>query len=654
MTVQGRIDIHYPVGRSETYHLGNDAFTIGSAADNALRAIDAGLAPRHIQFFQSRGAFYLTNLAPGQTTTINNTPALVNEPQQLPDIAQIRAGDLIIFFNRSSEEPTLAMAALTEATQPTAAGFRAELEAGELQVWQYSSASVALSVTNLADDDGLFRLDTSGLPKEWTSPDTLAFSLAGKDAVDLMLQIKPTGRAGCAPGEYPLVISISRLDEPAGAVRLVLLVQLGVVGGLSAALDPPSLRPGSPFNLHLVNLGNEALPLRLSANDPERQLKVSLARDAVLLGAGEGATVSGIAEPRRRSLLGKRADIAFAVLAQAQAPNDYAVALPATVSVKPVLELRAFVAAAIAIAALVLALAAILHQAPQPEIASFTASDAIVAAGTPVELTWSAEQAQRFVVEVNRAPVAELPGDASDYAFDTHDYHDPIDIALIALNGDATDIASLRLDVYQPVNVIHFEADKTALLRGIPGELTIRWRVKGAVQLDIALPAGFETRHETITGDDGLIVIEGAAADDFQITLTAEDEIGGKTTQALPITIRDPECTPIEDARLYAGPDARFNGAGYAVQNVTVLAKGRNGAGDWLQVELASGERGWGFHTNFRCHGFAPDSLKVISDIPQLATITEAPIPSLIPTSTFSPTQPTSAAPTAVFARGSP
>lgn len=652
MKVHGRIDIHYPGGRSETYHLGNDVFTIGSAADNTIRAIDAGLAPRHLQFFQSGGAFYLTNRSHDQATAINDTPALANEIQRLPDFAQIRAGDLRIVFNFSSDEQTFAMAALPEATQPTAAGFRAELEADELHVWQYSSASVALSVTNLADDDGLFRLDTSGLPKEWTSPETLAFSLAGNDTVDLMLQIKPTRRAGSAPGEYPLVISVSRLDEPAGAVHLVLRVQLGAVGGFSAALDPPSIHSGSPFDFHLLNLGNHELPLKLRANDPERQLKISLAQDAVQLGAGERATVSGFAEWRRRPLLGKRADISFAVLALAQAPQNYVVALPAAVSVKPVLDWRRFVTAAIAVVALVLALAAILHQPPQPEIASLTASEAIVAPGTPVDLTWSAEQAQRFFVEVNRAPVAELPGDASGYTFDTQDYRDPIDIALIALNGDATDIASLRLDVYKPVNVIEFEADKTSLLRGIPGELTIRWRVIGAVQLDIALPAGFETLHENIMGDAGAIVIEGAVADDFQITLTAEDEIGGRTTRALPVTIRDPECTPVDDTRLYAGPDARFNRAGYAVQNVSVLAQGRNAAGDWLQVELASGELGWGFHTNFRCLGFAPDSLRVIGDIPQLPTATEAPTPSFTPS--LSPTRLASPSPTAIPSGGNP
>ena len=623
MTVLGRIDIHYPGGRSESYRLGNDAITIGSATGNSVRARNAALAPRQLQFFQSGGDFFLTNLAPAQTITINDKPARANEPLRLPDVAQIRAGDLLISFKRSRDEPTLAMAALSEATQPTAARFRAELETGALQVWQYSSASVALSVTNLEEDDGIFRLDTSGLPKEWTNPDTLAFSIAGNDAVDLMLQIKPTRRAGNAPGEYPLGIAISRLDKPAGAVHLVLLVQLGAVGGLSAALDPPSLQSGRAFDIHLLNLGNEELRLRLNANNRERQLKISLAQDAVQLGAGEGATVRGLVERRRGPLLGKQADISFALLAQAQAPNDYVVALPASVSVKPVLERRAF-AAASAIAALILALAALLHQAPQPEITSFAASEAIVAAGTPIKLMWSAEQTQRFVVEVDRAPVAELSGEVSSFNLDTQDYDDPIDIALIALNGDATDIESLSLEVYQPVNVIQFEADKTSLLRGIPGELTIRWRVKGAVQLDIALPESFETLRETITGDEGEIVIAGEADADFQITLTIDDEIGNRTTRALPITIREPECTPIQDTRLYAGPDARFNRVGYAVQNLSVLAIGGNAAGDWLQVELASGVLGWGFHTSFRCHGFARADLNLINDIPPLPNPTTA------------------------------
>ena len=632
MTIHGRIDIHFPDGRSETHRLEHDAFTIGSAAGNTRQIADAALAPRHLRFSYSLDAFFLTNLAAGYRTTLDDLPLPLDEPLRLHDVASIQAGELRIIFNQSSDYPTVAMNAISEATQPTAAGFRVELEAGALQVWQYSSASIALSVTNTSDRDGLFRLGVSGRLKDWTTPDALVFSVAGNDAVEILLQVKPTRGLDLAPGEYPLTIDIRRLDGDEGAALLVLLVRLGAVGGLSAALDPPRQPAGDPFSLRLRNLGNSPLSLRLRPQQSGERLNITLAQEAIRLDAGERAVVSGIAELRRRPLFGQPADASFAVLAEAREPNNYVVALPASVSVNPLLGPRALFAAALAIAILALAAAALLFQPPQPLITSFASSESLVARGTPVELTWSAEQSQRFAVEVNRAPLSELPGDAARYTLDTRDYPDPIDIVLIARNGDAVDRKSLRLEIYQPVNVIQFEPDKWTLPRDMPSQLTIRWRVAGAAKLGIALPTAFERLRETIADNEGELVIQGKSAEDFQITLNAEDETGAKTMRELTITVHDPECAPIQDTVLYAGPDSRYEHAGFALGNVPVLATGVNAAGDWLQVELANGDRGWAFHTHFRCHGFAPDNLKIITNIPPLPTQTPPPNPTETPT----------------------
>lgn len=647
MTVQSRLDILYPDGRSENYRLDQDDITIGSAAGNSIHVSDASLAARHLRFSRRNDSVYLTSLHPRHSTTLDGERAPFNEPQLLRDVCQIRAGQLRIDFTQSSEEPTVAMASISEATQPTAARFRAELETGKVKVWPFSSASMGLSVTNLSDSDGQFRLETSGLPSEWTIPNSLTFSVASNDAVDLLLQVKPAQGHDCAPGEYPLVITLHQLDGGGESVQLVLLIELGGVGGLSAAVEPTRLKSREPLDMVLLNLGNEDLALEFGFRDPQQRLRVTLAQDAARLTAGERAIIGGIAEPRRRPLLSKPRDYSFALLAQARAPGDYTVALPATITVNPIFDYRALVAAAISIVILALALAVLLYQPPQPNITTFTMSEETVARGEPVELSWSAAQALRFVIEVNRAPVAELPAEAASYTLSTQRYLDPIDIALIAIHGDATATESRRLNVYQPVIVQRFSAAKSSLLRDIKNDLTINWRVEGAVALDIALPASFETIQRQVAGDEGEIVIAGAPADDFEIILTAEDEIGGKTTRAIFVAVREPECTPIRDTQLYAGPDARFERVNYAVQNVPVLALGVTAAADWLHVELANGDQGWGFHTNFRCHGFNPEKLKVVSHIPQLPTLTPAPSPTQ--TSTAASPAPESTAPPATI-----
>ena len=632
MTALGRIDIRFTDGHSETHLLELTEVTVGGGQDNAIRVGGAGLAAQHIRFSQRDGAVFLTHLAAGYVTTVDGQPAPLNQPQRLDDIAHIRAGELSIVFHQGSDSPTVSMSALADVTQPAAGGFRAYLEAGEVKVWPFSSASVELSVANLMADEARFIIKTAGLPAAWTTPENLTFFVAGNDAIDLLLHIKPPRRPELAPGKYPLTITIRRLGEHDSLVQFVLLVQLGGFGGLSAALDHPVGQPQSPFNVYLLNLGNEGLSLKLRPCADDQRLQVELEQHEVRLGPGERAVVGGTAAPKRRPLVGLPEDVGFALVADAVEPNIYLVTLPGSITIKPVIGYRLLTAAALVILALAAAFGAWRYQPPQPQITAFTSSESQPAQGTLVELSWDAIDAQGFVIEVERVPIAELPSAASSYRLDTSSYVDPVDIALIALNGDAEDIASLRLDVFEPVVVGRLEASKAALLRHIEGELTVRWRVEGAVALDIALPAGFETIKGLGAGNEGEITIKGAPASAFHITLTAEDEIGGITTRSLAIAIEAPECSPLRDALLYAGPGARFARVDAAVQHVPVLAKAITAAADWIQVELANGVRGWGRRAHFRCSGFDPAELPVTADLPP-------PPPTAAPTATFPPPQ---------------
>ena len=653
MTIFGRIDIQFPDGRSESHLLGGDAITLGSAADNSIRILGAGLAEHHIRVNRQGDAVYLTNLAAEPQMAIDGLPAPINDRQILSDFAQIQVGELSIIFNRSSDSSTVAMDALSDRTQPTARGFRAELESAVIKVWPCASASTRLSITNLTDDISQFSIETGGLPANWTTPRQLMFSVNGGDTLEIMHHITPPRRSDLAPGDYPLSISLTRLDADESPLQLVQMVRVGGFAGLSIALDPPVLRPLSPFSLRLLNLGNEELELTLRPHCPGGLLNIRLAQNEVRLDAGERASVSGLAARRRRPIFGRSKLTNFALLAQAQEPHNFLVSQPATALVDPIVGPRALIGAALALFVALLAIAALALKPPQPSIATFELSAAQVAQGKTVFLTWNAADVERFVIQVDRASIAELPGKAASYSLDTSGYIDPIDIALIALNGAATDMETRRLDVYQPVTVTRFEADKTTLLRHIRGSLTIKWRVEGAIAVDIAIPPGFEVIRETIAGEDGEIVMQGEPAADFQVILSAEDEIGGATTRAIAIAVAEPECTPVRDAPLYQGPDVGYAPVDDAVRNVPVLVKGINADKRWMQVELASGERGWGLRSDFRCRGFDPASLNVIADIPPLPSPTPASPPTL--TSTPEPAHtPTHTATAAIAATPNP
>ena len=122
---------------------------------------------------------------------------------------------------------------------------------------------------------------------------------------------------------------------------------------------------------------------------------------------------------------------------------------------------------------------------------------------------------------------------------------------------------------------------------------------------------------------------------DFELVLIAEDELGTVVQRHISIRIEDPECTPIRDAVLYAGPDRRFQRTNVAISAVPLLVRGINESKDWLQVELANGESGWGSLDEFFCAVFDPSALKVISDTPVLPTATATSIPTETPTQTI-------------------
>ena len=117
-----------------------------------------------------------------------------------------------------------------------------------------------------------------------------------------------------------------------------------------------------------------------------------------------------------------------------------------------------------------------------------------MAQGTPVELSWEASDAGRYVIEVERVPVAELPAGRTMYSLDTSAWVDPVEIALVALQGERQAIAVQRLEVFQPVVVREFAADKTSMLRNIRGRLKVRWDVGRRNRAGHQQPAGIRDR----------------------------------------------------------------------------------------------------------------------------------------------------------------
>ena len=650
MTAFGRLDVFFADGRSASYPLEGAEISVGSDESNAIRLADAAVSPQHCLLQHQAGAAFITDLDSERGTYIDGDRLPVNMPHQLRDIEEIQIGSVTARFYLRSDSPTEAIQAISDQTQPLSIGFRAELEQPTVSVWPASTAEVRLSISNLTDQRCGFLLEATGLPNNWVNPAQMDFWLSAGETYPVSLQIKPSRRADMPPDNYPLTITVTRLGETEGLVRLALMVELGGFGGLSLALDPPFVNDSGAFKLHLLNQGNEELRLKLAAQEPASRLEIILAQDALRLGPGGRTQVHGAVRPRHRQVLGSPVSRPFALLATNDDPSGYCVALPGYLTVKPHVSKRSLIAVLLVSVALAAVLATILLQPPEPVISRFSLSESQVAQGTPVMLSWEATDAVHYVIEVDRVPLAKLSSLDNSYTLVTNPFVDPVEIALIAVQGEHTAIVKRQLDIYQPVIVERFDSDKTMMLRNVSGTLKVRWVVSGAVELDITNPLGFETvAKNAFTAGHGEIVLRGMPVDEFKIELSALDEIGTITAKTIYIAIREPECTPQIDAALYAGPDSRFPRSQIAIQNVPVLASGTAEDSNWLFIELASGESGWGYHSSFYCQGFDPQDLRVIRDLPQLPTATATPQPTATLTSTATFTATPSPSPTATI-----
>ena len=633
MAVFGRLDVLYPDGQRQSHQLDGDLLTVGSASANYIRLADEAVAASHFRINVNADVVSITDLGSDTGTFVSGQRLQADVPRTLRNVEEIRVGALRLTYYQRSDSPTLVMPAFGEQTQPAGLDFRASLKSGEYSVFPASSATIALEVSNLSRAEAGFRVETSGLPEDWIKPERVVFPLPANETTQIQFQIKPARRSDMAPGDYPLTISVRRQGDLDQVLPLVAIIQLGGYSGLSLALAPALCRDGETFRLFLLNQGNIPLRLALAVRHPQAGLRVTLNQELVELPPGGRRRISGEVWARRRALIGKPVEIPFALIARSMDPGAYTVAMPARARVQPRLSYRAAAALALAVIAMLLGAAAIFVQTPEPEIINFELSHAQVARGTPVQLEWAAANAQRYVIEVDRARLADLPGDAEAFTLDTTDYVNPVDIALIALRGDARVISTRGLDVYEPLVITRFEANKTAMLRRVTELIIVRWEVTGAVSLELTRPLEFETMRESAsTAVYGEVELRGAPVDDFEIKLFAVDELGAFVERSITITVKEPECLPLQDALLYAGPDRGFQQVRLAVENVPVLARGTVEDRDWLQVELASGRTGWGIRSDFECRGFDIGALAVISDVPQLPTASASTSPTASPT----------------------
>lgn len=590
MAVFGRLDVFYPDGRIETYSLSGDTVSVGRSEGNTIALDTETISRYHFSITQQDGIVHLTDLDSANGTYVDGTQLNSNDPYLLDDVEEIQIGHLRIIYHPGSDSPTIPVSPFDDSTQPSTSnmGFRVSLETSQVDVWPASSSSVEIAVTNSAESEQQFQIVASGLPETWGKFNRPYMMIDGLDTTYVLFNIKPSRRSDIPPQDYPVEIRVSPIDEPDKFIQLELIVSLKGFNGFGIALSPEVIRSDDDIHLYMLNQGNESLTVSVRGDDPTHQLQFELPAGNVQLAPGQRTQVTGKVQPQKRPLLGKAVDIPFAMVVKAHTDSAYVAAVPGTVHVEPSLTNWMLGTIGGILVAIALVLVLFLSQTSEPQIQEFLISASQVQQGTPIELNWSATDAQTYRIEVNRVPIADLSVDTTAYTLNTDDYTDPIDVALIAVNGDLTDISQSQVDIYVPVVINSFQVDRVELIRNISSTLVLSWNISGAVSTNLTIPEGFIKTNTNLTYDalDNEVLI-GVADSDFSIVLSVQDEIGNIVEDTMDITTLDPECTPIQDSLLFAGPDSQFSEVDIAVVDVPVIVIGIDGSKDWLQVELA-------------------------------------------------------------------
>ena len=654
MAALGRLDIHYPDGRIEQSALTSDRVTVGAAADNSVVLRGDSVAAYHFELSFASGGFYLTTLDAAYGTLVSGITIRDDKPVLLRDGAAIQVGNLRVKFYAGSNEPTVPLSTVSDRTQVAMSTFDVGLDRSRIAVFPASAASAKITISNRIKSEERFEITVAGIPDDWASLSQITASVGGGESKAVYLYITPPRRAEIAPADYQVTVSVKSASPSGREVSRSLTVGLGAFTGMSAAVDPTEIDGDNAFRLYFLNQGNAALPLRLSASSDDADLDINFAQDKVNLDAGQRLQIEGIASGRR-PLAGPARKTPMALLVQAENASRFLIALPTTVVLRPRIPASALIAVSIVVAVVLAFLFATGTQRPAPAISSLVLSANQVASGAPVTLRWQAEAADRYVIEVDRIAIAELPAESTEFVFRTHQYVDPVEIALIALQGNDQAIETRELVIYQPVSVAKFSSSHSEVWRNVSQRLVVAWQVDGAASLDVAIPDELEADFdERSVNGSGRMVLTGAPGADFDLTLSAEDELGNRVERRIAIRVLDAECTPIRDTPVFAGPDSRFEQSHVAIENVPVLVRGINQEKNWLQMELANGETGWGFRGGFICDSFNPDALVTIADIPRLPTETASPTASAPVTPTIPPATGTLSATASVSASATP
>ncbi len=638
----GRLDVYWPDGPLESYHLEKPILAVGRSTGNDIVLDTTAVSRYHITLTSRDSQVFLEDLDSANGTYIDGMRIKAHDPVALHGGEEIQIGDIRLIFQPQQASDTKPITTDDQATrrieivQPT---YRVELDGPEMPVTPGAHVHAALSIQNLGTELDRYYVEVEGVPKEWVRVDRVELELNPGQKAPVVISFKPMRRSDSKPGDYAVTARVRAKSRPAQGVEAPMQLRVLPYSGFGIALATPRIESGEPFDLHVHNQGSAPLTISLSGASPEPGLTFDIRPPILTLGPGERRQIQGYVRPRRSLFLGRERERRFDLLARAQDASGFLTPVQGTLIEKPSPIMWIAALAVVLVAMLVLAIVglglAALNRPRVPVIAVFTALPANVFQGDSVTLSWEAQDFTALSLKVDgQAPVSvdagrtslsQIMQDAGEHVF-----------TLIAANGGESAQREARVTVSKALNVDSFTVTPNPVLRYVQQDVTIDWKVEGATSVRFQGIQGLTGTPDSNTYPAaGTLKLSGTPRDTLELTLIASAEGGKEISQAVRVEIANPTCTVKADGgAVYSGPGTVYPVLRKLAANTQVSPDGRDGSSAWLHLIPAPDVQAWVPVSAVSCERFSPTTLTLISMIPPTPVITSTPTtpPTAVPT----------------------
>jgi pSer/pThr/pTyr-binding forkhead associated (FHA) protein len=642
----GRLDVFWPDGQFKTYLLSDSSISIGRSAGNAIPLETDTLSRYHNTITHVDGETCLTDLDSANGTFVDGVRLKSNTPHTLYDGEEISIGELRLIFHNLDETPTRPITVPEEVTRRIEleeAPFYIEIEGPQQAIPPGAHISARLSITNTGTEPERYRVEVSGVPKDWARIDRPDLEIAAGQSADVIVNFKPRRRSDSAPGEYLVQLAVHRRSKPEPRLRGTVHLQVLPFGGFGMALERGRYTPGDRFRLHVHNQGSAPLPLNLITRDLTDSLSFAIPTAHLVLAPGQRAVLQGTVKPRATHFFGEAREHSFDLIARSGDAAAFTIATRAYLDEKPPLpSWAAFALGGLAVAVLIIiaiGLALLLQPAPpNPVITSFSVNATRLAQGETLVVNWAVSDATDLTLTVDGAPVAIDPNMQSA-PINTAPLHGQLEVLLVAANGTRQTQESAMVEVFKPITVSYFRIEPPRIVLYTVQTITVSWSAPGSNKTVISGFGDFSPLPDPEYGNTGSYSAVGIPRGALTFTLMAQNE-DTTSQQTLQVETIAPQCTAENgDVSLRASPDNADQVVATIPDGTTIIVDAQDALGQWLRVELTGGAHGWGERTAFTC----ADNFSVDDLYKELIVATARPDFTIVPTLT-----------TAIPATGSP